>query len=124
VPLVIRLLGVPSIERDGVPVKLSGRKPWALLAMLALERRPMPRQELIDRLTPEADDPQAALRWVLHTVRRAVGPEATVADLDGRPSVPPRESASNNAPTGPRRSRPGDEDPPRGHDHGYERRAT
>jgi DNA-binding SARP family transcriptional activator len=84
VALVIRLLGVPSIERDAVPVRLGGRKPWALLAMLALEGRPLPRQELIDRLTPEADDPQAALRWLLHAVRRAIGPEATVAEHDGQ----------------------------------------
>lgn len=82
--LEVRLLGVPSIERDGAPVRLSGRKTWALLAMLILEGRPLGRQELIDRLTSEADDPQSAFRWLLHTVRRALAPEAMVIENDGR----------------------------------------
>jgi DNA-binding SARP family transcriptional activator len=63
--LELRLLEQPSITRDGVPVPLSGRKPWGLLAYLLLEQRPT-RREVASRLIPEANDPLAALRWLLH----------------------------------------------------------
>ncbi len=33
---------------------------------------------------PEANDPLAALRWLLHQVRRAIEPEATVVEREGR----------------------------------------
>jgi DNA-binding SARP family transcriptional activator len=78
--LQIRLLGVPAIVRDDAPVRLPGRKTWALLAMLAVEARPIPRQRLVERLSAEADDPQAALRWLLHAVRRALGSDAEIVD--------------------------------------------
>ena len=62
----IRLLGPPSITRAGAEVRVPGRKPWALLAMLVLEPDGVSRRDLIGRLTPEANDPGAALRWLLH----------------------------------------------------------
>ena len=48
--LEIRLLGTPVIMRDGVPVHLAGRKPWALLAMLVLDPAATNRADLIARL--------------------------------------------------------------------------
>src|SRR3954451_4570745 len=58
----------------------------------------------MSRLSPDADDPQAALRWLLHQVRRAVEPEVTIDAVgdrlvirtgdavwsDGRALFPPR----------------------------------
>ncbi len=78
--LEIRLLGTPVIMRDGVPVHLAGRKPWALLAMLVLDPAATNRADLIARLTPEADDPQAALRWLLHQARRALDPGGRISE--------------------------------------------
>ena len=71
--LEIRLLGAPALLRDGTPVPLTGRKTWGLLAYLLLEPRPPTRIDALSRLSPDADDPQAALRWLLHQVRRAIG---------------------------------------------------
>jgi DNA-binding SARP family transcriptional activator len=65
-------------------VKLAGRKPWGLLAYLALSERPPSRREAIAQLVSEANDPQAALRWLLHQVRRALRPEAAVEEEHGR----------------------------------------
>jgi DNA-binding SARP family transcriptional activator len=53
-----------------------------LLAYLLLEQHPT-RREVAARLIPEANDPLAALRWLLHQVRRAVEPEGTIEELDG-----------------------------------------
>lgn len=80
--LEVRLVGPASIIRDGLPVPLSGRKPWGLLAYLLLEQRPT-RREVAARLIPEANDPLAALRWLLHQVRRAIEPEGTIEEFDG-----------------------------------------
>jgi DNA-binding SARP family transcriptional activator len=80
--LDVRLLGQPLIIRAGVPVPLSGRKPWGLLAYLLLEQRAT-RREVAARLIPEANDPLAALRWLLHQVRRAIEPEGTIEELAG-----------------------------------------
>ena len=80
--LDVRLLGQPLIIRDGVPVPLSGRKPWGLLAYLLLEQRAT-RREVAARLIPEANDQLAALRWLLHQVRRAIEPEGTIEELAG-----------------------------------------
>ena len=81
--LDLQLLGRPAIIRDGVPAVLSGRKPWGLLAFLLLEPQPT-RHEVAARLVPEANDPLAALRWLLHQVRRAIEPEGTIVELEGR----------------------------------------
>ena len=81
--LELRLLGDPTVLRDGVPTTVNGRKPWGLLAFLLLEPRPT-RREVASRLVPEANDPLAALRWLLHQVRRALEPEGTVEEHEGR----------------------------------------
>ena len=83
VALEVRLLGEPALLRDGAPAALSGRKPWGLLAFLLLEPHPT-RREVAARLVPEANDPLAALRWLLHQVRRAVEPEGTIVEREGR----------------------------------------
>ena len=72
--LVIRLLGPPEIERDGVvAVPPRGHKPWAVLAYLVLAERPVARARLAGLIFGEADDPLAALRWTLAQLRRALG---------------------------------------------------
>lgn len=80
----VRLLGPPVLHRDGHAVRLGGRKTWGLLTFLVLEQRPPTRRDVIDRLVPEANDPLAALRWLLHQVRRALHPDATIEERDGR----------------------------------------
>jgi DNA-binding SARP family transcriptional activator len=93
----IRLLGRPSIEIDGRPVRgPRGRKSWAILAFLILAERPPSRQRVAALLFDTADDPLGALRWSLAEIRRALGdkdivngdplelrlPEGTVVDID------------------------------------------
>jgi DNA-binding SARP family transcriptional activator len=74
VTLTIRLLGPPSIERDGRPAPPPrGRKAWALLAYLLLADRPPGRRQLAELLFGDADDPLGALRWTLAELRRALG---------------------------------------------------
>lgn len=76
--LVIRLLGRPEIERDGVVViPPRGHKAWAVLAYLLLAERPVGRARLASLVFGEADDPLGALRWTLAQLRRTLGaPEA------------------------------------------------
>lgn len=71
---VVRLLGRPQLERDGVPVvSPRGRKSWAVLAYLALADLPVTRERLSSLLFSDAGDPYAALRWTLAELRRALG---------------------------------------------------
>jgi DNA-binding SARP family transcriptional activator len=71
---VVRLLGAPRLERDGVPVAgPRGRKSWALLGYLHLTGRPVPRRQLAELLFPDADDPLGTLRWALADLRRGLG---------------------------------------------------
>ena len=64
------LLGAPLVVRDGtVYAAPKGRKAWALLAYLALSDRPPTRQQLVDLLFPDAEDPAGALRWNLSELR-------------------------------------------------------
>jgi DNA-binding SARP family transcriptional activator len=79
----IRLLGAPTILRDGVATAPPrGRKAWALLAYLLLCERPATRRELAELLFADAADPLGALRWNLAQLRRALG---AVAVLQGDP---------------------------------------
>lgn len=78
------MLGSPAMTAAGAPRELAGRKPWALLAYLALATRPPSRRELGELLFPEAADPLAAERWALLQVRRALGREASVVERGGR----------------------------------------
>ena len=83
VPLVIRLLGTPSIEVDGVPMHPPrGRKSWAVLTYVLLAERPPSRQRLASMLFADADDPLRALRWTLAEIRRSLRP---FGELDGDP---------------------------------------
>lgn len=71
----VRLLGRPRIElaAGGQPDRQPrGRKCWALLARVALARRPVERRELAGELFADADDPLAALRWTLAELRRSL----------------------------------------------------
>jgi len=88
--LVIRLLGRPEIERDGViAAPPRGHKAWAVLAYLVLAERRVARARLAELIFADADDPLGALRWTLAQLRRALG----VADgLRGdllEPGLPP-----------------------------------
>ncbi len=83
-PIAAHLLGPPLLIRDGVVYPAPrGRKVWALLAYLALSDRPPTRQQLIDLLFPDADDPAGALRWNLSELRRLLGGPETVRDRNG-----------------------------------------
>ena len=83
----IRLLGRPTLDRDGEAVRLEGRKTWALLAYLLLQRDAPTRRELVERLWSDADDPLAAMRWTLSQVRRALAPDVRITEHDGRLSL-------------------------------------
>ena len=90
----IRLLGPPTIEHAGSPVRPPrGRKAWALLAYLLLTDRPPGRRKLADLLFADADDPLGALRWTLAELRRAMDAhdvltgDPVVTTLDDRTSV-------------------------------------
>lgn len=77
--LTIRLIGPPSLERDGSPAPPPrGAKSWALLAVLLTAEVPPSRRRLASLLFPEADDPLAALRWNLSVLRGALGPSAAL----------------------------------------------
>ena len=77
--LVIRLLGPPEIERDGVVVAPPrGHKAWAVLAYLVLAERPVARTRLAGLIFGDADDPLGALRWTLAQLRRALGVAGTL----------------------------------------------
>lgn len=77
--LTIRLIGPPTLERDGSPVPPPrGAKSWALLAVLLTAEAPPSRQRLATLLFPEADNPLAALRWNLSVLRGALGPSAAL----------------------------------------------
>ena len=94
--LVLRLLGPPQIERDGVGVPPPrGHKAWAVLAYLVLTEQPVSRTRLAALAFGDAEDPRGALRWTLAELRRALGvagalagdpvalglPSATVVDV-------------------------------------------
>lgn len=83
VTLTIRLIGAPSLERDGSRLPPPrGSKAWALLAVLLTSEAAPTRQRLATLLFPDADDPLAALRWNLSALRRTLGPGV---DLGGDP---------------------------------------
>jgi DNA-binding SARP family transcriptional activator len=83
----IKLLGSPRIEVEGEHRDLAGRKPWALLAYVTLAARAPSRRELSELLWAEAADPLAAERWALTQVRRALSPDASIAEREGRLSL-------------------------------------
>ncbi|MCB2020016.1 MAG: hypothetical protein KDG44_04370 [Burkholderiaceae bacterium] len=69
-PLTLHLLGGISLLCNGVPRALpKSRKARALLAYLAIESRPVRRDDLCELLCENAADPRAALRWCLSRLR-------------------------------------------------------
>ena len=75
----VQLLGPPVLIRDGVVYAAPrGRKVWAVLAYLALSQGQPSRQQLVDLLFSEAEDPAATLRWNLSELRRLLGGPDTV----------------------------------------------
>jgi DNA-binding SARP family transcriptional activator len=77
--LVIRLLGPPEIERDGVVVAPPrGHKAWGVLAYAVLAERPVARPHLAGLIFGDAGDPLGALRWTLAQLRRALGVGGTL----------------------------------------------
>src|SRR6187200_2336907 len=78
-PIAAHLLGRPFLVRDDVVYPAPrGRKVWTLFAYLALSDRPPSRQQLIDLLFPDAEDPAGALRWNLSQLRRMLGGPDTI----------------------------------------------
>ena len=68
--LEVRILGELEVIRDGAPVALPpSRKTRALLAYLALTRRPHRRERLCEIFWDVPDDPRGALRWSLSKIR-------------------------------------------------------
>ncbi|WP_062300256.1 AfsR/SARP family transcriptional regulator [Demequina maris] len=80
--LSVRLIGQPRILRDGLTVPgPRGAKCWALLARIVRSPDPLSRQQLVNELFSEADDPMGALRWALAELRRRLGlPEALLGN--------------------------------------------
>jgi DNA-binding SARP family transcriptional activator len=79
---LIRLLGSPKIESEGIAaVGPRGNKAWGLLAYLVLGRSPPSRRQLAELLFADADDPLGALRWNLAELRRVLAqPDAFTGD--------------------------------------------
>jgi DNA-binding SARP family transcriptional activator len=72
--LSVQLLGPPVVRLgDEAAAAPRDRKTWGALAYLLLSERPAPRQRLAELLFPEVNDPLAAVRWVLASVRRLLG---------------------------------------------------
>jgi predicted ATPase/DNA-binding SARP family transcriptional activator len=82
--LTIQLLGAPRVDRDGAPVRFELRKATALLAYLAVSRRPHTRDALATLFWPELDQSsaRARLRRVLADLRKGVGKEWIEADRE------------------------------------------
>jgi DNA-binding SARP family transcriptional activator len=88
--LSVQLLGPPVVrlgDRDAPAPR--DRKTWGALAYLLLSERPVPRQRLAELLFPEVNDPLAAVRWVLASVRRLLGAEVELAGDPVRLRRPP-----------------------------------
>lgn len=80
---LIRLLGRPSIEVEGVTVRPPrGNKSWAVLTYVLLAERPPSRRHLAELLFGDADDPLGALRWSIAEVRRSL---RSLAEVGGDP---------------------------------------
>lgn len=75
--LKLYLLGIPQIERDGLPVQVDTRKAIALAAYLAVADQPQSRDSLAALLWPEYDQQRAHanLRRTLWSLNKAVGEE-------------------------------------------------
>jgi DNA-binding SARP family transcriptional activator len=76
--LRLSLLGAAEAAVDGRPIVFRTKKALALLAYLAVDPGPHPRERLADLLWPDADvvDARASLRTALNYMRQALGPLA------------------------------------------------
>jgi len=94
--LRLDLLGSPQASLADRPIVLRTRKTLALLAYLALERGPHPREQLADLFWPDADieDARASLRTTLSYVRQALEADADAIVLATRESIGLLPSAS------------------------------
>lgn len=92
--LELKLVGPLQVLRGGREVALpASRKTRALLAFLAMERRPVRRDHLCELLWDLPDDPRGALRWSLSKLRPIVddpglrrlvaGPDAVQLNMTG-----------------------------------------
>ncbi len=80
--IVIRLLGPVAVEVNGAPLAVDTRKAVALLAYLAVTRRPVSREAVAALLWPEADgqDARGALRRTLSVLRAGLGDTGLAVD--------------------------------------------
>ncbi|MFC4314113.1 ATP-binding protein [Steroidobacter flavus] len=75
--LQLKFLGELEVVRNGERLELpASRKTRALLAYLALNRRPFRREQLCEMFWDIPDDPRGSLRWSLSKLRRLVDDEA------------------------------------------------
>ncbi len=85
--LEMRLLGPLEVRGDGVPVAVRGRRPRALLCVLALAGgRPVTADIMTDRIWGEAGlpaDVRGSLHTYVHRLRTALGAAAVVAGDGG-----------------------------------------
>ena len=80
--LALHFLGVPLIERDGVPLQLVRHKAVALLAYLAVTKRRHARQDVASLFWPDGDVTKRAgsLRSALWELNRGLGDDWIDAD--------------------------------------------
>lgn len=73
----LKIIGELELWAAGEPRDLPRSKiARALLAYLALSRRPVARERLCELFCAQTADPRAALRWALSKLREALGPAA------------------------------------------------
>lgn len=87
-------MGAPEVLVDGEPMDVDTRKATALLALLALDGGPQPRDRLVDLLWPDStpDRARSSLRRTLSTLRSALGErwvsaDRSVIEFDGSDGV-------------------------------------
>jgi DNA-binding SARP family transcriptional activator len=93
--LRLSLLGAAEAALDGRPIVFRTKKALALLAYLALDPGPHPRERLANLLWPQADviDARASLRTALNYLRQGLGPSANSVIMATRESLGVRRGA-------------------------------
>ncbi len=74
-PVVVRVMGTPFVECEGVAVALPS-KALAMLAMLVIEPGPVSKDLIADRLWPDSAQARANLRKAIKAVRDRLGADA------------------------------------------------
>jgi len=86
--LQLRVLGDLEVIRDDSVLKLPpSRKTRGLLAYLALNERPMRREQLCELLWEIPDDPRGSLRWSLSKIRKLVDEQESPRIIADRSTV-------------------------------------